>query len=140
MPHVRGYWIYTMVIISFIMVFIPCTIYARCFEFEVHEEQIRFHKIIYLIYFLSQLVSCVLETVAYASLSSHYDTDLNKPLRDAVSSFTGCGGPNFTLALEEVETPVIYVRPMGQTISLIFGWLLLIDLIIYFQAYLQAYR
>ena len=140
MPHVRGYWIYTIVIISYIMVFIPCTINASCFKSEVHEKQIRFHKIIYLIYFLSQLVSCVLETVAYARLSSHYDTDLVKPLRDAVSSFAGCGGPNFTLALEELETPVIYVRPMGQTISLIFGWLLLIDLIIYFQAYLQAYR
>ena len=140
MPHVRGYWIYNIVIISFITVYIPCTIRASCFKEAVDEKIMRFHKIIYLMYFLSQLVSCVLETVTYARTSSQYDTDLVKPLRDTVSSFSGCGGPNFALALEEVEKPVIYERPMGQTISLIFGWLLLINVIVYFQAYLQAYR
>ena len=85
-------------------------------------------------------MSCVLETVAYTRLSSYYDTDLVVPLRDAASAFAGCGGPNFNLALDEFEKPVIYMRPVGQTISLIFGWLLLINVIAYFTLYLKTYR
>ena len=83
-------------------------------------------------------MSWVLEIVAYARLSSHYDTDLVEPLRDTARRFAGCGGPNFSLALDELKDPVVYERPLGQTISLIFGLLLLINVVVYYRLYLQA--
>ena len=137
MPHVLGYWIYATMIISLIILFIPCTANATEFQ-NVDENKLRWWKIFYLLHFLSQLVSWVLEIVAYARLSSHYDTDLVEPLRDTARRFAGCGGPNFSLALDELKDPVVYERPLGQTISLIFGLLLLINVVVYYRLYLQA--
>ena len=84
---------------------------------------------------LTQLSSCVIETMAYASLSSHYGEDLIVPLRAAANDFAGCN-KNLDIAIADLDEAVIYERSPGQTVSIIFGWLLLINFIVVSWLYL----
>ena len=128
MPHVRGYSIYITVLIVVHVLWQCCGL--RYLKQENFPGLCFF--VTFLLICLSQLASCVLEAVAYDRLSVHYDMDLIAPLRDATTTFKGCGGPNFNIALQGLEESIIYERPVGQIISLIFGWLLMISIIAYF--------
>ena len=83
------------------------------------------------VYVAAQIASAALETDIYLQLSSHYDKNLNASLNDAMNGLEGCGGQSFGIAQDELKKPIIYERPFAQNISLIFGWVILVDILIF---------
>ena len=80
-----------------------------------------------------------MEIIAFVSLESHHDKDLASRVDSALIELKGCGDSNFDLAIDFIEQgPVIYARPEGQTVSMILGIILFVDVFLYFLLYFIA--
>ena len=131
----REYWMITNLVFALNILLIPMNCTGFCWKDRFAVDCHWCLVIFYPLMILTQLSSCVIETMAYASLSSHYGEDLIAPLRAAANDFAGCN-KNLDIAISDLDEAVIYERSPGQTVSIIFGWLLLINFIVVSWLYL----
>ena len=129
MLHVFGYRIFACIIILLPIVCITRAV-LKGPQLDGSSPLGQFYCLYIVFCVLPIFVDCILELVAYISLDQHYDRDLTASMNRTIESLEGCGGPNFEQAIQFITGQrVVYERPSGQIVSLILGFILLVDLL-----------
>ena len=102
MRHIRGYQIYTIVIIGLNVLHIPHALVSHEF-IKLDRNKVKCHVIIAWHHCLSILVSCILEIWTYFILQEHYNKSHSAIFAEVLQGLEGCGGENFGLVIETIQ-------------------------------------